>query len=129
MLGRTLVQEKSDTTQLVMATHSSDVIRGLLDAEEASVTIVRLTRAGDVNPAAVLDAGKVRMLWQDPLPRYSNILDGLFHEGISRANTFTACPDRHRHQTSSTSSGDNTDLATTHHPIHLDGSRSVALTN
>jgi hypothetical protein len=36
---------------------------------------------------------------------------------ISRANTFTACPDRHRRQTSSTSAGDNADRTIDHHPI------------
>jgi len=81
MLGRTLVGEKSATSQVVMATHSSDVLRGLLDSEEADVTIVRLSREGDVNHASVLRANEVKKLWSDPLLRYSNILDGLFHEG------------------------------------------------
>jgi hypothetical protein len=36
---------------------------------------------------------------------------------ISRASTFTACPDRHRRQTSSTSAGDNADRTIDHHPI------------
>jgi hypothetical protein len=52
-----------------------------------------------------------------------------FANGTPTPVAFTACPDRHRHQTSSISSGDNADLATTHHLIHLDGSRSVALTH
>jgi energy-coupling factor transporter ATP-binding protein EcfA2 len=81
MLGRTLVEEKSATSQVVMATHSSDILRGLLDSEEADVTIVRLSREGSRNNASVLAAAEVKQLWKDPLLRYSNILDGLFHEG------------------------------------------------
>lgn len=81
-LGRTLVREKSADTQLILATHSADILRGLLDAGDSSVTIVRLSRDGSVNPAAVLDGDRVRKLWQDPMLKYSNILDGLFHEGV-----------------------------------------------
>ena len=82
LLGRMLGDEKSRETQVFLATHDSDVLRGLLDSSAEDVTIVRLVREGDVNRTAQLDPEKVKDLWKDPLLRYSNILDGLFHEAV-----------------------------------------------
>jgi hypothetical protein len=64
-----------------MATHSSDILRGALDAEDAPVQVVRLTRTGDLGQAAVLPSSEVRALWNDPILKYSNVFDALFHEG------------------------------------------------
>jgi hypothetical protein len=82
LLGRKLAAEARDRAQVIIATHSIDVLLGLLDADDASVTIARLTRQGDVNPVAVLSPDQLRELWRDPLLRYSNVLDGLFHRGV-----------------------------------------------
>jgi hypothetical protein len=81
-MGRLLVEEKPNETQIVVATHDSDVLTGVLDVPDADVTVVRLQWDGEVNHAAQLNPDKVRELWQDPLLRYSNILDGLFHEAV-----------------------------------------------
>jgi hypothetical protein len=43
---------------------------------------VRLTRDGGANRVAVLDHAQLRDLWSDPLLRYSNVLDGLFHSAV-----------------------------------------------
>lgn len=69
-------------TQIFVATHSIDVLQGLLDPQGTHVTVVRLTRQANVNPAAVLPPEQVREFWRDPLLRYSNVLDGLFHRGV-----------------------------------------------
>lgn len=82
LLGRLLVQEKAPSTQVFLATHDSDILRGVLDAERGEVTVVRLQREGDVNRTTVLEPDTVRELWQDPLLRYSNLLDGIFHQGL-----------------------------------------------
>src|SRR5262249_53586021 len=80
LLGRMLIESKRTDCQLIVATHSSDVVRGVLDALSEDVQIVRLCRDGNLNTGSLLDAEQVRALWGDPLLRYSNILDGLFHE-------------------------------------------------
>jgi len=80
LLGRTLVESKRMDCQLIVATHSSDLVRGMLDALNDDVYIVRIRRDGKANVARHLSAKQVRELWGDPLLRYSNILDGLFHE-------------------------------------------------
>lgn len=78
-LGRQLAS--ADSGQRVVATHSADVLLGILDAE-ASTTIVRLRREGDRNVPSVLSRGEIQKVWRDPSLRYSNLLDGLFHTGV-----------------------------------------------
>ncbi len=43
---------------------------------------IRLTRSGMVSDARQLNAERVRVLWQDPLLRASNLLDALFHQRL-----------------------------------------------
>lgn len=57
-------------------------LRGLLDSSASNLTVVRLVRDGDVNRSSQLEPERVRELWRDPLLRYSNVLDGLFHDGV-----------------------------------------------
>ncbi|MDW5595287.1 AAA family ATPase [Conexibacter stalactiti] len=78
-LGRQLATPEEQ--QLIVATHSVDVLLGLLDRAR-SVTVIRLTRNGDRNRASVLDGQRVAALWRDPVLRYSRLLDGLFHRGV-----------------------------------------------
>lgn len=81
-LGRMLVADKPDARQLFVATHSGDMLRGVLDAGSANVRVVRLRRIENVNHVRQLENAKIAELWNDPLLRYSNILDGLFHEKV-----------------------------------------------
>ena len=82
LLGRMLVADKPELRQLFIATHSGDILRGVLDAGSASVRVARIRRSGAVNSVRQLDNDKIAELWGDPLLRYSNILDGLFHEKV-----------------------------------------------
>lgn len=82
LLGRLLGELKSPSAQLFIATHNSDVLRGLLDSPAAATTVVRLVRDGDVNRTSQVDPAAVGELWRDPLLRYSNVLDGLFHQAV-----------------------------------------------
>ncbi|MDP9488013.1 MAG: AAA family ATPase [Actinomycetota bacterium] len=82
LIGRMLGDQKGRDSQVFVATHDSDVLRGLLDSSASELTVVRLVRDGDVNRASQLEPDKVRGLWRDPLLRYSNVLDGLFHDGV-----------------------------------------------
>lgn len=90
LLGRTLGQRSRDEQQVFLATHSVDVVQGVLDADTAT-TIVRLTRDGAVNRASVLDPEQVKQLWSDPLLRYSNLLDGLFHDAVVLCESDADC--------------------------------------
>jgi energy-coupling factor transporter ATP-binding protein EcfA2 len=81
-LGRMLVTNKPEARQVFVATHSGDVIRGVLDAGTSNVRVIRVRRVGSVNHVRQIDNAKLAELWNDPLLRYSNILDGLFHEKV-----------------------------------------------
>lgn len=82
LLGTTLVQDRNKERQLFIATHSTDVLRGVLDAESSDVRVIRIRRNGSTNAVRLLSNDRIKELWGDPLLRYSNILDGLFHEGV-----------------------------------------------
>jgi len=82
LIGQMLVTEKKTGRQLFVATHSGDVLRGVLDAGSPSTKIIRLTRNENQNVASILNPTEIAQLWNDPLLRYSNILDGLFHERV-----------------------------------------------
>ena len=82
LLGRFLCEYRPSESQVFTATHDSNVLRGLVDSGDNDVTVVRLTRAGETGSAAQLDPDSVRKLWSDPLLRYSNILEGLFHRAV-----------------------------------------------
>jgi predicted ATPase len=65
--------------QVILATHDKNLLTGLL-ASDSEVSIVRLDRdlegGSQAHQLAVED---VRDLWGDPLLRYTNTLDSLFH--------------------------------------------------
>ncbi|WP_098960101.1 ATP-dependent endonuclease [Pseudonocardia sp. N23] len=81
LLGRHLGQSHQHK-QLVIATHSIDVLVGVLEAAAGPVNIARLTRDDDKTSVSVLDQTALRQLWGDPLMRFSRVLDGLFHSGV-----------------------------------------------
>lgn len=81
LIGRYLVEETVPSGQIFIATHSTEVLQGILDARgERSIKIIRL----DPTPRRhrILPPDRVRRLWSDPLLRYSQMLDGLFHRGL-----------------------------------------------
>lgn len=69
--------------QILLASHSSDVLQGLLNQHSARVSVVRLSRTTTGGgKAVVLPSAEVQTLWKDPILRFSNVMDGLFHEAV-----------------------------------------------
>jgi hypothetical protein len=91
LLGRMLVENAPENRQMFIATHSGDFIRGLLDASTQRVRIVRIHREADVNHVKELDNEGIKSIWGDPLLRYSNVLDGLFHEKVIICESDSDC--------------------------------------
>jgi len=91
LLGTSLVQHRVKGHQLFVATHSADVLRGFLDSDSSDVRVLRLTREAALNRARLLDNDRIRELWGDPLLRFSNILDGLFHECVVACEADADC--------------------------------------
>ena len=82
LLGKMLVENAPPKRQLFVATHSSDFINGILDSNSRKVKIIRINRDGNTNSIRELNNQGIRKVWNDPLLRYSNILDGLFHSKV-----------------------------------------------
>ncbi|WLH47285.1 ATP-dependent nuclease [Pseudomonas beijingensis] len=76
------IAELSKSRQTIIATHSSHVLQGLLNNHAERISVVRLARPNNKPIASYLRASQVAELWRDPILRFSNILDGLFHEGV-----------------------------------------------
>lgn len=77
-LGETLASEVKG--QLFVATHSSDIMRGFLEGTKGDVRMLRIRREGNRNFVAEAAPDTVKELWNTPVLRYSNALDGVFHE-------------------------------------------------
>jgi hypothetical protein len=77
-----LISKYSRDKQTFLATHSSDVLQGLLRENSGRVSIVRLSRSATSARANYLPTESVAALWNNPILQFSNILDGLFHEGV-----------------------------------------------
>jgi hypothetical protein len=63
-----------------MATHSADFLRGVIDSGHQRIKVVRISRGQEANNAHELNTHDIKTLWADPILRFSNILDGLFHD-------------------------------------------------
>lgn len=77
-LGETLASEVKG--QLFVATHSSDILRGFLEGTKGNVRILRIRRDNDVNIVNEASPEVIQELWQKPDLRYSNALEGIFHD-------------------------------------------------
>lgn len=76
------IADLSASRQTIIATHSSLVLQGLLNKHSERVSVIRLARPNNNPIASYLESAQVVELWRDPILRFSNILDGLFHDGV-----------------------------------------------
>ncbi len=91
-LGATLAKlAHSRKVQLIVATHDRHFLTGLLDAVDASVSVVRLSRDNGSSAAKHLDSTKLRHAWGTASIRHSNLLDGLFHKLVVIAENERDC--------------------------------------
>jgi hypothetical protein len=78
-LGRWVGRKSSELDkQVFLATHDRNILLGLLESE-SEVTLLRLTREGNGNHLYQLDQEQAKATWTNPVLRYSNVLQGLFH--------------------------------------------------
>jgi hypothetical protein len=91
LLGRMLIEETPNDKQVFISTHSGDFLRGLLDSESKRVRIIRIQRQENINIIKELDNEGIRNVWADPLLRYSNVLDGLFHDKVILCEADSDC--------------------------------------
>ncbi|MGL5173786.1 MAG: ATP-dependent nuclease [Olsenella sp.] len=78
-LGRWVGKKSSELDkQVFLATHDRNILLGLLESK-SEVTLLRLTREGNSNHLYQLDQEQAKATWTNPVLRYSNVLQGLFH--------------------------------------------------
>jgi len=79
-LGEVIAEHAVDNRQLVVATHSSDFLKGVLSKRQ-DITILRVDRHGKVNKINMLESKDVAVISRDPLLSSTRIMDGLFYKG------------------------------------------------
>lgn len=90
-LGKALGQLATERdVQVILATHDRNLLAGLLDSG-SPLSVVRLERQEISTCARQLPAVELRELWSDPVLRYSNVLDGLFHRLVVLAEADRDC--------------------------------------
>lgn len=83
-VGRWLASAATERNmQVVVATHDRDFLIGLLSSDESSaVDVVRIVRGPAGSELRTIPSEKLDSYWADPVLRYSNALQGLFHERV-----------------------------------------------
>lgn len=83
-VGRWLAEIASTRDiQVFAATHDKDFLIGLLSAgRNDSLQVLRVARHSDGSSLIATTSDKLNRYWSDPVLRYSNVLQGLFHERV-----------------------------------------------
>lgn len=91
IMGKIIGQTLRSNQQAFISTHSEEIIKGILDVCPERVKIVRITRRGDSNCFSVLENESFSSVWNDPLLKYSNIMQSLFHKDIVLCESDSDC--------------------------------------
>ncbi|WP_084570539.1 ATP-dependent endonuclease [Methylosinus sp. PW1] len=82
ILGRFIAESRREKSQLFIATHSTDILDGLIEGGLDKIRIVRLRRDGKVNRVKELGKEQTRAIAKDTLARFSRIFEGIFFEHV-----------------------------------------------
>lgn len=91
IMGRIIGQTLKENQQAFISTHSEEIIKGLLDVCPERVKIIRITREEDENKFSVLENANFYEIWSDPLLKYSNIMQSLFHKDVILCESDSDC--------------------------------------
>lgn len=91
IMGQVIGESLANDQQAFIATHSEDIIKGLIETCPDRVSIVRITRTGKTNHFSILDSQKLQDVWNDPLLRHSNIMSALFHKSVVLCESDSDC--------------------------------------
>ena len=91
LIGELIANERSSRAQLFVATHSPDVLNGLLNVASDHLRVLRIRREGNVNYVKELDKERAKEISTDPLMKYSSVLSGVFHERVIICESDSDC--------------------------------------
>ncbi len=91
LLGEYIANNRKSNSQLFVATHSPEILYGILTSTTTKVRIVRIQRSGKVNKVKELSKSKTEAISKDTLTRYSGLLSGIFHKHVVIAESDSDC--------------------------------------
>lgn len=91
ILGKVIGDLIGSDRQAFIATHSEDIIKGLIESCPQRIKVVRITREGDTNHFAFLDNQQFQSVWEDSLLKHSDIMKSLFHKNVVLCESDSDC--------------------------------------
>lgn len=91
LIGEFIARERKSKSQLFIATHSTDVLDGLIAGGTERVRIVRIQRDGSINRVKELSKDKTAAIAKDTLTRYSGVFDGIFYQHVMICESDADC--------------------------------------
>ncbi|SHL55211.1 ATP-dependent nuclease [Bradyrhizobium lablabi] len=82
LMGEFIASERKSKSQLFIATHSTDILDGLISGGAEKVRIIRIQRDGAVNRVKELSKDKTAAIVNDTLARYSRVFEGIFYQHV-----------------------------------------------
>ncbi len=82
LLGEYIAKNRRSRSQLFIATHSTDILDGLLAEGNEKVRIIRLQRVGDINRIKELSKERTAAISNDTLTQYSGVFKGIFYRHV-----------------------------------------------
>lgn len=91
LLGELIARDRKAKSQLFIATHSTDILDGLISGGASKVRIVRIQRDGEVNRVKELSREKTAEISNDTLARYSGVFGGIFYQHVVICESDSDC--------------------------------------
>ena len=91
LLGEFIAKERPKRAQLFIATHSADVLQGLLNVAPEKLRVLRIQRDGPINRVKELDKVRTKTISADPLMKFSNVLAGIFYQRVIISESDADC--------------------------------------
>lgn len=82
LIGELIARERDPSCQMFIATHSADILQGLLNGSDRKLRIVRIHRNGDINYVHELSRERTAEISRDPLIKYTSAFQGIFHRHV-----------------------------------------------
>jgi energy-coupling factor transporter ATP-binding protein EcfA2 len=91
LLGRYIAERRREKFQLFIATHSADILDGLIEGGSNRVRIVRLWWDGKLTRAKEFSKEQTRIIAKDTLTRFSRVFDGIFFQHVVICESDSDC--------------------------------------
>jgi ABC-type transporter Mla maintaining outer membrane lipid asymmetry ATPase subunit MlaF len=82
LLGEYIAAHRRTRSQLFIATHSTDILDGLIAGGNNKVRIIRIQRSNNTNKIKELSREKTAAIANDTLTQYSGVFAGIFYKHV-----------------------------------------------